>query len=127
MKTFSNIIKTIGLGVAIAAINIPAQADDRSMDGIRQIHSTTVSYGDLDLSRQAGIKTLYSRLRAAADQVCAPEADGRNLDMHDDWKKCVRNAMDNAVAGINNPALTQAHFVRTGRFVGAGQQVAGTN
>lgn len=125
MKTMNYILQTIGLGAAIVAISVSAQAAGTGRNMTTQ--SVTVSYGDLNLSHQAGIATLYSRLRAAAGRVCAPEPDGRDLDKRDYWKQCFNQAMDNAVAGINNPALTQAHFSRTGRMVDNGQRVAKSN
>jgi UrcA family protein len=62
-----------------------------------------VGYSDLDVSTAKGAKTLYLRIRFAAETVCESAAT---------WGKkegdaCVNKAVHDAVARINVPRLTQ--------------------
>lgn len=86
--------------------------------------SVTVRYGDLDLTRTAGAKTLYARLTSAARSVCAPAAQ-HDLAAHRDWSICYSDALDAAVAETGSNALASLHRERTGRSVST--QVASVN
>ncbi len=65
--------------------------------------SYPVGYGDLDVSTAKGAKTLYLRIRYAAETLCQSAAT---------WGKkegdaCVNKAVIDAVARVNAPLLTQ--------------------
>src|SRR5215467_8264036 len=66
--------------------------------------SIRVSYADLDLSTQAGATTLFNRIRGAARQVCGDE--GTTYTDHVIWQGCIKRAVGDAVATVNNPRLT---------------------
>lgn len=68
-----------------------------------------VSYEDLNTHSVAGVKSLYRRLRSAAQTVCAPLDDGRNSPSNFRFQGCYKAALDSAVAKINTPALTAMH------------------
>ena len=70
--------------------------------------SRTVKFGDLDLSAPSGARVLYTRIRAAAQVVCsyywfATEADKAG---------CVRDVTADAVADINQPALSAVYSAK---------------
>lgn len=56
----------------------------------------SVSYADLDMSRDAGKATFAARVRAAAEQVC--RAGGQSLAEQNDEKRCIQNAVDTAMS-----------------------------
>ena len=70
--------------------------------------SVTVRYGDLDLGGDEGARVLYSRLRAAANQVCDP-LDSRDLYLQAARRACYRNALDNAVLRLGNARVAALH------------------
>lgn len=72
------------------------------------VPAVTVEFSDLDLARGAGVEVLYRRLRAAAKSVCGTN-DGRNLNGRQEWRKCYDQALDEAVAKVNNSRLTELH------------------
>jgi UrcA family protein len=76
--------------------------------------STVVSYADLDLSQPRGAQVLYSRIRRAADHVCAHYA-GQDLAASTQYDTCVTHAVDDAVRAINRPVLEAVHRAHTGR------------
>jgi UrcA family protein len=62
-----------------------------------------VGYSDLDLSTAKGAKTLYLRIRYAAETVCESAATWGKKE----GEACVNKAVHDAVARINAPRLTQ--------------------
>ncbi len=73
-----------------------------------------VSYGDLDLNQPAGIATLYTRVQAAAMDVCAP-LEPVDMARRAHLEPCIADAMSRAVKSVNVPALTVYNDLRDGR------------
>jgi UrcA family protein len=64
--------------------------------------SYPVGYSDLDLSTAKGAKTLYLRIRYAAETLCESAATyGKK-----EGDACVNKAVNDAVAHVNAPQLT---------------------
>jgi UrcA family protein len=74
----------------------------------KELPSVVVKYGDLDLDTKAGVKSLHSRLRFAAEQVCSP-LDSRVLGLRDQYDRCVTDAVTQSVAAVGNPDLIMFH------------------
>jgi UrcA family protein len=72
-----------------------------------------VSYSDLNLSTQQGSQALYSRIVAAANQVCQVE-DIRDLQSVAAARSCRAQAVAQAVRAVGNPALA-ALYTRQAR------------
>ncbi len=66
--------------------------------------SVTVSFADLDLSKDAGAHALLVRINAAAKQVCEPQ--DRDFKLIASRRSCIETAVDRAVAEVNNPKVT---------------------
>jgi UrcA family protein len=96
MKTFTTLTAAVVLGVV--SMNT-AIADT-------QFRSVTVQYGDLDLNRAESTATLYKRIKSAAADLCSA-VDGRMLTQQLAFSRCVRGALDHAVASADIPALSQ--------------------
>jgi UrcA family protein len=64
--------------------------------------SKTVKFKDLDISKAGGAQALYSRISAAAREVCRaqPYTSARN---------CRARAVDDAVVGVGNALLSSIH------------------
>jgi UrcA family protein len=74
-----------------------------------------VAFGDLNLDSDQGAKVLYARLRHAAQYVCAPLEDSRDLSLKAIWQNCVENSLSDAVGRINKPHVTALHNRIAGR------------
>jgi UrcA family protein len=88
------------LALGSAAIGGTALASERAA---ASTVTYPVGYSDLDISTAKGAKTLYLRIRYAAETVCESAVT---------WGKkegdaCVNKAVTDAVARINAPRLTQ--------------------
>jgi UrcA family protein len=62
--------------------------------------STRVFYGDLDLSKPAGMQTLHARLKAASVRVCADRSSVLRTSRSEP-AQCSRDAIANALEAIN--------------------------
>jgi UrcA family protein len=85
--------------IALCTLQVTARASD---DGLP---SRRVSYADLDISKPAGAKVLYSRIQAAARHVCALNGYNDLLQMQA-VNQCTDRAIDKAVKDVGSPALT---------------------
>jgi UrcA family protein len=119
-KTQSNLAKFIvaaGIfALASTAIGRNAPAHEATAAESPAQHSTTnwlltypVRYSDLNLSKMKGAKTLYLRIRYAAETLCQSAAT---------WGKkegevCVRKAIDDAVTRVDSPLLSQYYQLRS--------------
>jgi UrcA family protein len=68
----------------------------------------TIRFADLDLSKPAGIATLYGRISRAARDICGPsgaDGDGR-MSLKE---RCITRTIEDAVTRINRPLLTALH------------------
>jgi UrcA family protein len=64
-----------------------------------------VRYSDLDVSTMQGAKTLYLRIRYAAETLCGSAATWGKKE----GQTCVNKAVEDAVAHVNLPLLSQYH------------------
>lgn len=100
-------LRVIGTALVIAAASmIAAVASAKGEDGRV---STVVSYGDLNLSQSGDVARLYARLKYASEKVCYISDDNRNLRRLHLQADCMQGALNRAVAGVNEPKLTQLH------------------
>lgn len=93
--------------IAVLAIGATAHADDATtrVGG----HQTVIRMHDLDLSQDADVRKLYSRLRRAADSVCEQIPNDRDLRAKRLYKECYQDTLARAVKSVGNSALTAMH------------------
>ena len=72
-----------------------------------------VKFHDLNLSSPDGATALYRRIKAAASEVCGSfDTDKRDLTNLAALNTCVHNAVRDAVAKVNQPALSAIYNAR---------------
>jgi UrcA family protein len=108
ISNFRSVIATALLGAASSFAVLPAVADSFSAPQI------TVKYGDLNLANAQGAATLYSRIQAAAKNVCW-QFQGRDIQATVQRNRCVDKAIFGAVTKVNNPALSAMYGEKTGK------------
>src|SRR5215469_18973476 len=100
----------LAIPVSLSALGLGALASVNAQ-GVQEVvvtgkavgaetHSQTVKFADLDLSKSEGQKALLSRIRGAADKVCAPKPETNDTTASWDYKKCVGDAVNGAVAKV---------------------------
>jgi UrcA family protein len=111
MKTSqSKLVKAIlaagFLSLSCAAIGGNALASD--FPGAATV-AYPVGYSDLDVSTMRGAKTLYLRIRFAAETLCESSATWGKKE----GEACVHKAVNDAVARVDAPLLSQYHQLRS--------------
>ncbi len=84
---------------------------------VRRVEAFTagVSYSDLDLSTEAGLSTLYSRLQRASNAVCGLRSLGKAGSLRQSRynKQCYRDVLSRVVAKFNSTKLDEIHAAPT--------------
>jgi UrcA family protein len=66
----------------------------------------TVRFADLDATSAAGASVLYQRIKNAAASVCRDLEPGRQVALMEPYANCLHQAIGNAVAKVDRPAVT---------------------
>jgi len=110
IKTQSKLVKAIlaasFLSLGCAAIGANALAADSPAAATV---TYSVGYSDLDVSTTKGAKTLYLRIRHAAETLCESTATWGKKE----GQACVNKAVEDAVARVDAPLLSQYHQLRS--------------
>ena len=102
MSTRSLIAAATAVGIATMSLfSISAQAG-------ADAPQVTIPLERYDLSKQSGADLLYVRLQRAAREVCRP-LESRELSFKRLHEQCFENALQNAVASVDNVKLTALH------------------
>jgi len=84
---------------------MPAAADTVSRD-------IKVSFAELNLQKEAGVRVLYTRLLKASKTACGAHGPQTLLPTAPalrDHRTCVKESLSNAVSQIGNARLTAIH------------------
>lgn len=110
MNTRSNLLK-LTLSATLAVATLVGAGTASASDNV-VARSKVVKYDDLNLSTQAGVERLYTRIRSAARTVCgptygaslatAPATSARR-------RRCMDDAIASAVKQVDNTILTAMH------------------
>jgi UrcA family protein len=107
IKTQAHLAKFIVAASFFAlAIGGRAQAQDTTTSTTKVTYP--VGYSDLDVSTMKGAKTLYLRIRFAAETLCESAATWGKKE----GEACVRKAIEDAVARVDVPLLSQYYELR---------------
>ncbi|MEM8817559.1 MAG: UrcA family protein [Pseudomonadota bacterium] len=104
----ANIVKAVSaivLGVGFIASAIAAP------HSLYEDVTVKVSYEDLNITKEAGARVLYQRLKHATAEVCdmSSFSRDRSLSRVGDAKECYKETLTKAVQKVNSPALTKIH------------------
>lgn len=104
----SSVLLTFAVVAASAALNVSASEVIASFNGplVQPVH-----FGDLDLSKPAGVDMLLKRVRRAAQNVCRPLT---SVHYWPQRAKCIDRAMAAAIRDVDNVALT-ARYLATAK------------
>jgi UrcA family protein len=97
--------RSILFAAALAVAGLAAPAALAEKPAVREI---SVSYADLNLSGQAGAETLLRRINKASTKVCGKRPMTLAFGQFERWSACRHAAIGNAVARVDNPAVTLA-------------------
>jgi len=103
----SKIVRGVVATIAVIAFSLPAFASADDLKG----RSEKVTYSDLNIDKEAGAIQLYRRLQLASKRACGVESikNAGGIRETARQQRCYKDALDEAVAKINNPTLTEIH------------------
>ncbi len=99
------------LAAAVLSLSSIATAADLADGASRRV----VRYGDLNLTRLAGVKVLYERISHSARDACE-QVNSRSLAAVAKAQECTRQSIARAVAEVDAPLLSSYHSARIGRL-----------
>ena len=91
------LLSTVPFASAAVAAEAPLHVEQR-----------VVKYADLDITHPAGAEVLHRRIASAANRVCLLEFE-RYLELSQQGRQCVSDAITRAVNDVNAPLLTAYH------------------
>jgi UrcA family protein len=100
-KIYTAISCLMGTAALCTALSTSVEAEDAP--------HKTVRFNDLDITKSDGAKVLYSRIRAAARDVCEMST-GSDPILRAAISRCIDKAVDKAVRDVNAPMLTYLRF-----------------
>jgi UrcA family protein len=77
--------------------------------------TVAVRYADLNLDTHSGVKTLFSRIQTAADEVCQQYGPQGSLIPSAAHRSCTKDAVAAAVRKVDSPRLTAYYSERDDR------------
>ena len=104
MKSF-----VLAAAAALALGAAPALAQPIKTEG--DTARLAVSYADLNLQSAGGQAVLTQRIRHAAEMVCGPTPDQRDVKAFLAFERCMKQSTDTAIAAI--PTASQLAGVNT--------------
>jgi UrcA family protein len=107
-KTFRAARYVAACALTALTFGAAAHAGDVSTDVVGPA-TTTVRYGDLDLSKQVDAQTLYGRLQRASDNVCGEYKELRNLQRMKLYNTCYQESLARAVDNVGHAAVKAAY------------------
>lgn len=91
--------------VAATVLGMIAMAPVAAADPFER-NAIKVSYADLNLSSEAGAKSLLARIKTASKQVCGPRPSSRDVRQSFHYQACYQDSLSQAVAAIDSPVLS---------------------
>ena len=99
------------VSLVLAVFLNPLAATSGAESSRYEVATRTVKFGDLDLNSPQDVATLYSRIKAAANQVCEP-ADSRSVETFVRLRHCKEQAIGQAVADVKSSQLMSFHMAQ---------------
>ncbi len=107
LKLFKSLVATF----VVIVLGGPAVVSAHTPSNFAEGPKTTVSYADLNLESEEGVRVLYRRLQLASREVCSPKAQKniRSPYVNYESRACYRHTLSNAVDKFDNEDLTRVH------------------
>jgi len=108
----SSYVRKLLVASAILVMAVPAMANASSFINDEGNLVVRVSYADLNLSTEAGLVTLYERLKDASSAACEPRLPLRvagSLERLHKNRQCYNGLLSKLVAKVNSAELDEIH------------------
>lgn len=121
MTTAKNVrVARFVVAFGVAALSCGAASAQPFAQSDMGTAKAVVNYTDLDLSQEADVRSLYTRLQRASARVCGDYKDLQTLAMKRSYAVCYQESLSRAVDAVNHSAVT-AMFAADSRIKVAGR------
>ena len=118
MNIRQQIFRQLLTGALVASLSGAVSGTALADDSDAPARTKVVRFGDLNLSSEEGVQKLYDRIRYAASIVCSETGPSSARPYTTAFQKCKEQAINTAVAKMNNKVLTAMHQQKTSRRYG---------
>ncbi len=110
----SKLLKSLVATFVVIVLSGPAVVQAAGTISYNDDGNAVVSYADLNLESEEGVRVLYRRLQRASRELCSatpPQVAGRvpKIYLQQETRQCFREALSNAVDKFDNEDLTHIH------------------
>lgn len=91
----------------------PAFAREAGAPSTIHLNQRVVPYGDLNLDSRAGADAMLGRINSASRFVCGDRTGPRTMQENGSVHACVGQTMDNAVADLGHPNVSNRYYGNT--------------
>ena len=107
LKLFKSLVATF----VVIVLSGPAVVQAAGTISYFEVGKASVSYADLNLENEEGVRVLYRRLKRASKEACGGGSlrHSRSIIMKSSRLQCYRETLSNAVDKIDNENLTRIH------------------
>jgi len=107
-KLFKSLVATFVI-IVISGPAVVQAAGTVSYFDDGKVAKASVSYADLNLENEEGVRVLYRRLQYASKKVCGGGWHGGSIIMKSSRVQCYRETLSNAVDKLDIEDLTHIH------------------
>ncbi len=107
----SKLFKSLAATFVVIVLSGPAVVQAAGTISYIEVGKASVSYADLNLENEEGVRELYQRLQYASKEVCGGRSlrHGGSIIMKSTRLQCYRETLSNAVDRFDNEDLTRIH------------------
>ena len=107
----SKLFKKFVVTFVVTVLGGPAVVLASTQNPFHESPKASVSYADLNLESEEGVRVLYRRLQQASREVCSPKSLKITLSpfVNHQVSGCYRHTLSNAVDKVDNEGLTRIH------------------
>ena len=104
-KLFRSLVATF----VVIVLSGPAVVQAAGTISYIEVGKASVSYADLNLENEEGVRVLYRRLKRASNRICSSASFTLLRSTPHETQQCYRDALSNAVDKFDNEDLTRIH------------------
>ncbi len=107
----SKLFKSLVATFVVIGLSGPAVVQATGTISYFEVGKASVSYADLNLENEEGVRVLYQRLKRASKGACGGGSlrHGGSIIMKSSRLQCYRETLSNAVDKFENEDLTRIH------------------
>jgi len=105
----SKLFKSLVATFVVIVLSGPAVVQAAGTISYFEVGKASVSYADLNLENEEGVRVLYRRLKRASKRICSSASFTLLRGTPHEIRRCYQDTLSNAVDKFDNENLTRIH------------------